>query len=234
MERCSFNQLCEKLTTIGSGTIHHLFDGDRESFDAASFAAESLSDEFLGSLPFGVHLVGCAKKPLWINNKQYETRLHMLYVIAGVVDTFESRGSRFLGGCTEFGPFYARLNAVAAENGFDQNVLRKICIVSSLYHDLGKAIAGERHPYEGYHIMKDLGQVQTVLSSVDPDSPGMISASKDFRKWIEGAIGGSEETANYFYRFFMKLMRYHCPFAETVLTLLNCSLSRIDSWRQVQ
>ncbi len=123
-----------------------------------------------------------------------------------MIDALNGNQSKFLADQDEFSTFHARLMAEAAEEKYNQNMLRKVSIVSALYHDLGKAISGERHPYEGYHIIKDLGQVRMVENGSQE-----IPASKDFRKWFEASddLKGGEEEANYFFRFFLKLLRYH-------------------------
>ena len=64
--------------------------------------------------------------------------------------------------------------------------------VFSLYHDIGKAIALERHPFEGYHLINDMLELDRPLF-------------EKFQKWISA---GGETTQNHV-DLFSRLIRYH-------------------------
>jgi len=226
MARDSMDQLCDKLIKIGSETTQHLFGSpeERKAFDPALYARTELSDDFLRTLPFGGYLADSAnfnpqKKPGQVD----DARIHMLYVISGVVGALSGDKAKFPSSSNEFVAFHAKLMSDTTAEGFKEEILKKVCIVAALYHDIGKAIAGERHPYEGFHMVKDLGQVEMVedlgqapIVSGKPNKPKKLSASKDFRTWFEEAIEiegikgiEKEKEANYYFRFFTKLLRYH-------------------------
>ncbi len=218
MKRLTCEETYEHLREIGNRTLDMLYGKKRDDLDSASLAEQELSDSFLLPLPFGKYLVESA------GNDAHRT--HLLYVITGAVDAFLNGGHRFTNHSRQFNRFHASLNATAAEAGYDEEELNRLCLCAALYHDLGKAIARERHPYEGYHLVHDLGSIQKIQRTGDR------TLNEDFREWL--CDGMAHDAGIGYYRFFSKLMRYHDMWGnittgEASVVMFSCALDLTES-----
>jgi hypothetical protein len=218
MERLTCEETYQRLKDIGSRTLDILSGEGRKDFDAASFAEKEFSDSFLRPLPFGQYLTEAAR------NDTHRT--HLLYVVAGAVDVFLKEGHQLTNNNREFNKFQAALNATATEADFDKEEMNRLCLCAALYHDLGKAIARERHPYEGYHLIHDLGSTQHI------ENGNSITLNEDFRNWL--CAGMTRDTEIEYYRFFSKLMRYHDMWGnittgEASIVMFSCTLDITES-----
>lgn len=220
-----FEEVSQKIESIGQGTLDNLFNKEkRKQFDPKAFADKELSDEFLQQLPFGEHLCKSAQQETGV----LSTRVHLLYVIAAATEVFRN-GGRIPNPCRDFTLFQPGLMEATVRAGLNKDYLSKLCCCAALYHDIGRAIALERHPYEGYHIVHDLGAVEPLPGDPPPET-------QVFKNWISQSRSpgmSPSESATYF-RFFSRLLRYHDMWGnittgEASVVMFSCALELSES-----
>jgi len=106
-------------------------------------------------------------------------RVHMLYVVRAmhtllssntrmiVRDAFpEKEGEQVMAGARDVARRLESavmddiLREIVGDAGHEPEEMKQLLMAFALYHDIGKAIALERHPYEGYHLIADLGAIR--------------------------------------------------------------------------
>jgi len=197
-----------------------------------------LIETILKKCPFSSHLIRSVTQKDNNNNRVIDEKSmrHLLFMIVGGVNVFSTkRGEDITTECNEFKSFYNKLNDMVCnpkrETYINEEYLNNVCILSCLYHDIGKAIATEKHPSEGYQIIEGLGAVENIDTEylTNKDELGADESEKNinnitkldyFKNWLTKPLNKNDnnnhdnnekfiQEKEYIFRFFTKLLRYH-------------------------
>jgi len=206
-----FDEIIQYLKNLSDEVIIKLQDNREEI--SSEYINDKISDELLKKCPFGEYLCKSVH-----NNKSRE---HLFYMIVGGVNIFSSkRGEDITSRCNEYRNFYNDYDKMICSlidnkflNFVNDDYLKNVCIISCLYHDIGKSIAKEKHPSEGYQIIEGLGAVTHEASKEMTDL-------EYFKEWLTKPLVSNlqiksekkeqfEKEKVFIFRFFTKLLRYH-------------------------
>jgi len=166
-----FKATCDDLRDLGAETVDALLGGDsvsRKTFAAERANYRSRLRTIGARVPFGEQLLKYIGKTESGDGEYREAECdHLVYVIAGIAELADYKSRIFreaipdapetVAHLNQFMVFRSEVSKAAAETQFQLDHLRLVRIAAALYHDIGKSIARERHPYEGYHIINALG-----------------------------------------------------------------------------
>ncbi|MBN1612029.1 MAG: hypothetical protein JW940_35690 [Polyangiaceae bacterium] len=162
------------------------------------FSDKFLSNEKLGEVPFGDRLA---------QSMANGRRKHVTYVIAAM-NAIARGGQDILSAVQDreghVGMVAAGLVQDATKSGFSDAYLKQLHLCSALYHDIGKSIARDRHPYEGYHLMNDLAAAAKSASDKSEATLFLEWLADGIREY--SSVRRNEKEAE---RLLLSLVRYH-------------------------